>query len=99
MQKDIPRKEFLETQSFQRLFLGGYLFALVEYLCKHNLKIKTKNIKNYSAILAITNHRNWLDDLPPLIASKRRIEQLKIFDWLSMLKIYFFEMAVNTCEM
>ena len=32
-------------------------------------KIKTKNIKNYSSILAIVNHRNWLDDSPPLIES------------------------------
>ena len=38
----------------------------VEYLCKRSPKIKTKNIKNYSSILAFVNHRNWLDDSPPL---------------------------------
>ena len=47
-------------------FFGGYLFVFVEYLCKRSPKIKTKNIKNYSSILAIVNHRNWLDDSPPL---------------------------------
>ena len=55
-----------KTQSFQKLFSGGYLFVFVEYLCKRSPKIKTKNIKNYSSILAIVNHRNWLDDSPPL---------------------------------
>ena len=31
-----------KTQSFQKLFVGGYLFVLVEYLCNRSLKIKTK---------------------------------------------------------
>ena len=95
MQKDIPRKKFLETEfcssrqnhsrpnssencgfgrksktQFPKTFFGGYLFAFVEYLCNCSPKIKTKNIKNYSSILAIVNHRNWLDDSPPLIALK-----------------------------
>ena len=56
----------IKTQSFQNLFSGGHLFVFVEYLCKRSPKIKTKNIKNYSSILAIVNHRNWLDDSPPL---------------------------------
>ena len=55
-----------KTQSFQKLFSRGHLFVFVEYLCKRSPKIKTKNIKNYSSILAIVNHRNWLDDSPPL---------------------------------
>ena len=38
----------------------------VEYLCNCSPKIKTKIIKNYSSILAIANHRNWLDDSLPL---------------------------------
>ena len=54
-----------KTQSFQKLFVGGYLFVFVEYLCSRSPKIKSKNIKNYSSILAIGNHRNWLDDSPP----------------------------------
>ena len=66
-----PRKKFLfwrknKTQSFQKLFSGRYLFVFVEYLCNHSPKIKTKNIKNYGSILAIVNHRNWLDDSPSL---------------------------------
>ena len=56
----------IKTQSFQKLFSGGHLFVFVEYLCNRSPKIKTKNIKNYSSILAIANHRNWLDDSPPL---------------------------------
>ena len=56
-----------KTQSFQKLFSGGYLFVFVEYLRNRNPKIKTKNIKNYSSILATANHRNWLDDSPPLM--------------------------------
>ena len=55
-----------KTQSFQKLFVGGYLFVFVEYLRNRSLKIKTKNIKNYRSILAIVNHRHWLDDSPPL---------------------------------
>ena len=50
-------------------FWGEYRFVFVEYLCNCSLKIKTKNIKNYSSILAIINHLNWLDDSPPLIAA------------------------------
>ena len=55
-----------KTQSCQKLSSGGHLFVFVEYLCKRSSKIKAKNIKNYSSILAIVNHRNWLDDSPPL---------------------------------
>ena len=49
-------------------FFRGYLFAFVEYLSNRSLKIKTKNIINYSSILAIVNHQNWLDNSPPLSA-------------------------------
>ena len=56
-----------KTQSFQELFVGGHLFVFVEYLCNRSPKIKTKNIKNFSSILAIVNHRNCLDDSPPII--------------------------------
>ena len=55
-----------QNSEFPKTFFGGYLFAFVEYLCNCSLKIKTKNIKNYSLILAIINHRNWLDDSPPV---------------------------------
>ena len=61
----------MKTQSFQKLFSGGHLFVFVEYLCKRSPKIKTKNIKKYSSILAIVKHRNWLDDSPPLNAEQR----------------------------
>ena len=50
----------------KNFFSGGHLFVFVEYLCNRSLKIKTKNIKNCSSILAIVNHWNWPDDSPPL---------------------------------
>ena len=59
-------------------FFRGYLFVFVEYLCNRSLKIKTKNIKNYSSILAIINHRNWLDDSPSL--GQKLIEFLTQFE-------------------
>ena len=40
-------------------------------------KIKTKNIKNYSSILAIVNHRNWLDDSPPLTEEMELLGDIK----------------------
>ena len=61
-------------------FFRGHLFVFVEYLCKRSPKIKTKNIKNHSLISAIVNHRNWLDDSPPLTSKKFSIKlPLKIF--------------------
>ena len=54
----------------KNFFWGTSFFVFVEYLCKRNPKIKTKNIQNYSSILAIVNHRNWLDDSPPLIVTR-----------------------------
>ena len=65
-----------QNSKFPKTFFGGHLFVFVEYLCNRSPKIKTKNIKNYSSILAIVNHWNWLDDLPPL--SLRNFE-LKLF--------------------
>ena len=66
--------------SFQKIFFRGYLFLFVEYLCKRSPKIKTKNIKNYSSILAIVNHRDWLDDSPPpLIITKNFVPPLFLF--------------------
>ena len=59
----LAERTFLAGRTFWR----GYLFVFVEYLCNHSLQIKAKNIKNCSSILAIVNHRNWLNDLPPLI--------------------------------
>ena len=59
-----------KTHSFQKLFWGGYLFVFVEHLCNRSSKIKIKNSKNYSSILAIINHRNWLDDSLPLTTSE-----------------------------
>ena len=55
-----------KTQSFPKLFIGGYLFVFVEYLSNRSLKIKTKLIKNSSLILTAVNLQNWLDDSPPL---------------------------------
>ena len=50
-----------QNSEFPKTFFGGYLFVFVEYFCNRSLKVKTKNIKNCSLILAIVNHRNWLD--------------------------------------
>ena len=38
-------------------FLGVYLFAFVEYLCNHSLKMRIKNFENYISILTIVNYR------------------------------------------
>ena len=54
------------NSEFPKLFVEGYLFAFVKYLFNHSPKTKTKNLKTYSSILAIVNHRNWLNDSPPL---------------------------------
>ena len=51
-----------QNSEFPKTFFGEYFFAFVEFLYNRSTKIKTKNIKNYSTILAIVNHRNWLDD-------------------------------------
>ena len=55
-----------QNSEFPKFFFGGYLFVFVEYLCNRSPKIKTKNVKNYNSILVTVNHRNWLDDSPPL---------------------------------
>ena len=55
-----------QNSEFPNLFSGDIFCTVVEYLCNRSSKIKTKHIKNYSLILAIVNHRNWLDDSPPL---------------------------------
>ena len=55
-----------QNLEFLKTFFGGYLFVFVEYLRNRSHKINTKNIKNYSSILAIVNHQNWLDDSPHL---------------------------------
>ena len=65
-----------KTQSFQKLFVGRYLFVFVKYFFKRSPKIKTKNIRNYSSILAIVNHQNCLDDSPPLRANFAKQKKL-----------------------
>ena len=58
-----------------------------EYLCNRNPQIKTKNIKHYGSILAVVNHRNWLDDSPPLsgFAIKKKLGSFGV--------VAFFERA------
>ena len=81
-----------KTQSFKKLFSGGHLFVYVEYLCNRSPKIKTKNIKNYSSILAIVNHWNWLDDSPPL--RSWFVLKSKMFqEWKLMLRNALFSCA------
>ena len=57
-----------QNSEYPKSFFRRYFFVFAEYPCKRSLKIKTKNIKNYtgSSILAYVNPRNWLDDSPPL---------------------------------
>ena len=86
-------------------FFGGYLFAFAEYLCNCGLKINTKNIKNYSSILAFINHRNWLDDsltafklskLLQVDAEQRQDHVTPFYHRLQILKLkdlYVFEIA------
>ena len=47
-----------QNSEFPKTFFGGYLLVSVEYFCNCSPKIKTKNTKNYSSILAIVNHLN-----------------------------------------
>ena len=54
-----------QNSEFPKTFFAGYFFVFIEYLCNRSPKIKTKNIKNYSSILTIVNHWNWLGDSLP----------------------------------
>ena len=69
-----------------KTFFGGYLFVFVEYLCNRSPNTKTKNIKNYSSILALVNHRNWPDDSPP----SKRHQMLILLIYCISSKIYIF---------
>ena len=69
-----------QNSEFSKTFFGGCLFVFVEYLCNRSPKIKTKNIKNYSSILAIVNRRNWLDDSPPLKTDIAPIPQMTAYN-------------------
>ena len=55
-----------KTQSFQKLFWGDIFFCLLNIF--ETAAQKSKHIKHYCSILAIVNHRDWLDDSPPLNA-------------------------------
>ena len=66
----LTRRTKLRVSKF---VFGGYLFVFVEYLCNRSPKVQTKNIKNYSSISAIVNHRNWLDESPE-VESRTRLE-------------------------
>ena len=87
---DFGRKN--KTQSFQKNFSGDIFFVFVEYLCNCSPKIKTKNIKNYSSVLAIVNHRNWLDDSLPLrpYSPEKNFEDLFVGDRLKFFLKTFF---------
>ena len=55
-----------KLKSFQKLFGGNIFLYLLNIFATAAPKLKQKNIKNYSSILSIVDHRNWLDDSPPL---------------------------------
>ena len=50
-----------KTQSFQNFFAGDIFVHLLNIFATAVPKSK-QNIKNYSSILTIVNHRDWLDD-------------------------------------
>ena len=47
-------------------FFRGISFCICWISKQTQPQNQKKNIKTYSSILAIVNHRNWLDDSPPL---------------------------------
>ena len=87
-----------QNSEFPKTFFGGYLFAVVEYLCNRSSKIKTKRMKNYSSILAILNHRNWLDDSPPLIQPSWDLRLLFAVKYL-MINFIKCMLAGETCAL
>ena len=86
-----------QNSEFPKKFFGEYLFVFVEYLCNRSPKIKTKNIKNYSSILAIVNDRNWLDDSPPLTMERTiRFTSVLIKMTLNDVHDYWLVAYINT---
>ena len=85
-----------KTQSFQKVFVGGYFLVFVKYLCNRSLIIKTKNIKNYSLILAIINHQNWIDDSPPLSVNKQRFQIFHPTIFLSHTNLLFWKIFMTS---
>ena len=68
----------------KNFFRGDIFLYLLNIFAITVPKLKTKNIKNYSSILAFVKHWNWLDDSPPLTfwvrAKLRRLDLLML--WL-----------------
>ena len=61
----------------KNFFRGDIFLYLLNIFAISSPKIKTKNIKNYSSILAIANHRNWLDDSLPEVESRTQGSRLR----------------------
>ena len=56
-----------KLKSFQKLFSGDIFLNLLNIFATAASKLTQKISKIiYSSILAFINHRNWLDDSPPL---------------------------------
>ena len=53
----------------KNFFRGDIFLYLLNIFATAVPKLKQK-IKNYSSVLAIVNHWNWQDDLPPLILTQ-----------------------------
>ena len=51
-------------------FFRGTSFCICRISLQTQPQNQNKKYQNYSSILAIVNHRNWLDDSPPLIVEK-----------------------------
>ena len=64
----VERTKLRVSKNFSQ---GDIFLYLLNIFATAVPKLKQKNIKNYSSILAIVNHWNWLDDSPPLKTSVR----------------------------
>ena len=67
-------------------FFRGISFCICWISLQPQPQNQTKNIKNYSSILDIVSHLNWLDDSPPL-----KEEQNNCFD-----RMLFIDFLYNT---
>ena len=72
-------------KNFKKIFYGGFLFVVIEYLCNRRPKMKIKHFKNCASILSIVNHRNWLDASLPLktISANSMSELVGVDMWLA----------------
>ena len=76
-----------KNSEFPKTFFGGISFCICRISLQPQPQNPNKNIKNYSSILAIVNHRNWLDDSPP--SKKQEHVSFIIVEQISRNKLSF----------